>query len=221
MSEPTTRLYLITPQAISPKTFQYQLSAALDAGDVGALQLRLKEIEDDEIRRAIDLLLPISKAHRVPFILNDRPDLAREMGCDGVHLGQQDTCYQDARTLVGEEAIIGITCHNSKHLAMEAAAEGADYVAFGAFFESGNKYTKFQASVSILQWWQDLMLTPCVAIGGITAENGASLVSAGADFLAVIDAVWNHPDGPAEGVKAINSIMLPSSSGNIASKGTN
>ena len=221
MNEPTSRLYLITPPSLSPQAFQSDLAAALDAGYVGALQLRLKETGDDEIRRSIELLLPIAKARKVPFILNDRPDIACEMGCDGVHLGQDDASYKEARKLIGEDAIIGVTCRNSKHLAVVAAEQGADYIAFGSFFPTATKDTKFRAPIDILQWWQKLMPTPCVAIGGITAENGVELVRAGADFLAVIGAVWHHGGGPAEGVKAMNSMMLNSGPGNIASMEAN
>jgi len=221
MNETTSRLYLITPPSFNLQGFQSDLAAALDAGNVGALQLRLKEKGDDEIRRSIELLLPIAKARKVPFILNDRPDIAYEMGCDGVHLGQDDASYKEARGLIGENAIIGVTCHNSKHLAVVAADQGADYIAFGSFFPTTTKDTKFQAPIDILRWWQKLMTIPCVAIGGITAENGVELVRAGADFLAVIGAVWLHDDGPAAGVTAMNSMMLNSSLGNIASTEAN
>ena len=217
MNQPACRLYVVTPPSLSLHAFQDDLAAALDAGNVGAMQLRLKGAEDDQIRRSIEKLLPIAKARKVPFILNDRPDLAREMGCDGVHLGQGDASYKEARRLIGKEAIVGVTCHNSIHLAMVAADRGADYVAFGSFFPTATKKTKFRSSIENLQWWHKLMPTPCVAIGGITAENGAELVRAGADFLAVIGAVWHHGHGPAEGVKAMNSMMLKSKPGNIAS----
>lgn len=205
--EPACRLYLITPPALDVEPFAEALAAALDAGDVGAVQLRLKGADDDSIRRATEALLPVAQAREVAFLMNDRPDLAREMGCDGVHVGQSDTAYGEARALVGDDAIVGVTCHDSRHLAIEAAEQGADYVAFGAFFPTTTKKAKFQADPDILAWWQELMQIPCVAIGGITADNGAELVRAGADFLAVIGAVWNHADGPAEGVKALNRMI--------------
>ena len=199
------RLYLITPPAFEPRAFAETLKAALDAGDVACLQLRLKDVADDEIRRACTQLMPIAHAHDVAFVLNDRPDLAREMGCDGVHIGQNDMRYDDARRLVGPDRIVGVTCHNSRHLAMEAGEAGADYVAFGAFFPTSTKTVQFYAEVDLLSWWSELVEVPCVAIGGITLANCEPLIAAGADFLAVASAVWEHTDGPAAAVKAFNA----------------
>lgn len=162
-------------------------------------------VPDAEIRRAVGELLPITQKHDVAFILNDRPDLAAELGCDGVHVGQEDASYADARRLLGDEAIVGVTCHDSRHLALEAAEAGADYVAFGAFFDTGTKAPKSRAGRDILTWWSDVMEVPCVAIGGITVENCAPLIEAGADFLAVSAGVWSHPDGPGAAVRAFNS----------------
>jgi thiamine-phosphate pyrophosphorylase len=209
--EARCRLYLITPPRIEPASFADTLARALDAGDVGCVQLRLKEVGDDDIRRAADRLRPVAQKRDVAFIMNDRPDLAVDTGCDGVHVGQEDTSYEDARRLLGDDAIVGVTCKKSRHLAMEAAEKGADYVAFGAFFESGTKPPKIpgmvRAEPEILKWWSELMTVPCVAIGGITVENCPPLVTAGADFLAVIGAVWNAPDGPAAAVKAFNRVF--------------
>jgi thiamine-phosphate pyrophosphorylase len=198
----TARLYLITPPQLVPAAFADRLARALDAGDVACVQLRLKDVDDDAIRRAADALRPVAQERGVAFLMNDRPDLALETGCDGVHVGQQDASYAEARRLLGAERIVGVTCHESRHLAMEAAEAGADYVAFGAFFPSSTKEAKHRADPEILRWWSELMTVPSVAIGGITPENCAPLVAAGADFLAVISAVWNHPEGPAAGVKA-------------------
>lgn len=201
------RLYLVTPPALVPAAFAPLLSEALDAGDVACLQLRLKDCSDDDIRRACDVLRPIAQEREVAFILNDHPRLAREMGCDGVHVGQTDTPYRDARKIMGNDAIVGVTCHDSRHLAMVAAEEGADYVAFGAFFPTGTKATEHRADPDLLNWWSELMEIPCVAIGGITADNCTPLVSAGADFLAVVNAVWGHAGGPGAGVKALNAAI--------------
>ena len=187
--------------------FAGTLAAALDVGDVACLQLRLKDVDDDEIRRATDALRPVTQDHDVALIMNDRPDLAVELGCDGVHVGQQDAAYEDARRLVGADAIVGVTCHDSRHLAMEAADAGADYVAFGAFYESTTKQRKFAADPEILSWWQGIMTTPCVAIGGITVDNCEPLVAAGADFLAVAGGVWAHAGGPAQAVKDFNTVF--------------
>lgn len=203
-----TRLYLITPPHLSDvAAFSDDLAAALDGGDVACLQLRLKEADDDAVLRAIDALMPIAHERDVAFILNDRPDLAKKAGCDGVHVGRTDAAYDAARSLVGPDAIVGVTCHNSRHLAMVDAEAGADYVAFGAFFPTTSKQVENQADIETLTWWAQIMQVPCVAIGGITADNCAPLVEAGADFLAVIGAVWSHADGPAAGVKAMNDAI--------------
>jgi thiamine-phosphate pyrophosphorylase len=196
-----TRLYLVTPAALDPKEFRDRLAAALDAGDVAAVQLRLKDVDDDAIRRACDALRPVTQQRGVAFLLNDRPDLAALTGCDGVHVGQQDTPYAEARALLGPDRIVGVTCHASRDLAMEAAEAGADYVAFGAFFPTTTKVSGHRADLEILQWWAEIMTVSCVAIGGITPENCGPLVAAGADFLAVVSAVWNAPNGPAAAVR--------------------
>ena len=201
------RLYLITPPRIAVPAFAQSLKAALDAGDVGALQIRLKDTSDDDIRRAADALIPIAQVHRVTVIMNDRPDLAVATGCDGVHIGQEDADYRTARAAMGPDGVVGVTCHDSSDLAMEAGEMGADYVAFGAFFPTGTKTPKTTADVEILRWWSEIMILPCVAIGGITPENCAPLVKAGADFLAVVSAVWDHRQGPAAAVKAFNKAI--------------
>jgi len=161
---------------------------------------------DDAIRRAAERLLPITRAYDVAFLMNDRADLAAELDCDGVHVGQEDTPYKEARRLLGDDRIVGVTCHGSRHLAMEAAEAGADYVAFGAFYPTETKTAKFRARPDLPQWWSEVMEVPCVAIGGITVDNAAPLVAAGADFLAVSAGVWNHPAGPAAAVKAFNAV---------------
>jgi thiamine-phosphate pyrophosphorylase len=197
-----TRLYLITPAVLEPAAFADRLTEALDAGDVACVQLRLKGAEDDAIRRAADALRPVAQQRGVAFIMNDRPDLALATGCDGVHIGQEDASYVEARQILGLGRIVGVSCQASRHLAIEAAEAGADYVAFGAFFASASKEAKHRADPEILRWWSELMEVPCVAIGGITPENCRPLVEAGADFLAVISAVWDHAQGPAAAVKA-------------------
>jgi thiamine-phosphate pyrophosphorylase len=205
----SARLYLITPPAFDPAAFVPQLEAALGAGDVACLQLRLKDVDDDTIRRAADVLRPITRSHGVALIMNDRPDLALSTDCDGVHVGQEDASYAEARKLLGVGRIVGVTCYNSKHLAIEAAEAGADYVAFGGFFRSTTKDTRRIAGndPEILTWWNEIMTVPSCAIGGITPENCGTLVTAGADFLAVIAAVWDHPQGPAAAVKAFNEAI--------------
>ena len=202
------RLYLITPPRLDDlAAFGRLLAQTLDAGDVAALQIRLKDQPDQVIAAAVDALSPIAQARGVAVILNDRPDLAAKLGCDGVHVGQSDTPLKDARKIMGPDAMIGVTCHDSRHLAMEAAEGGADYVAFGAFFPTTTKEAPTQAEPEILTIWQQFMETPCVAIGGINADNAAGLAKAGADFLAVSAGVWAHPQGPAAGVKAIEAAI--------------
>jgi thiamine-phosphate pyrophosphorylase len=201
------RLYLISPPRLSPANFVIPLREALEGGDVASFQLRLKHASDDEIRRACDALRPIVQAHGAAFILNDRPDLAAELGCDGTHIGQEDATYTEARAAM-PNGIIGVTCHNSRHLAMEAGEAGADYVAFGAFFPTATKETKAKADLELLRWWVEDMVVPCVAIGGITVENAAPLIAASVDFLAVSSGVWEYREGPEAAVKAFNALFL-------------
>jgi thiamine-phosphate pyrophosphorylase len=161
-------------------------------------------VSDDAIAAAVRAIQPIAEGHDVALILNDRPDLAAGLNCDGVHIGQEDMPYDEARALMGPDAIIGVTCHDSRHLAMEASEAGADYVAFGAFYDTTTKEASTRADLELLSIWQEVMATPCVAIGGITVETAAALAKAGADFLAVSAGVWTHPHGPAEAVRLFN-----------------
>jgi thiamine-phosphate pyrophosphorylase len=207
VSEARCRLYLITPPRIEPKSFAETLKRALDAGDVASVQLRLKDVSDEEILRAADALLPVTQRAGAAFILNDRPDLAARLGADGVHVGQEDASYADARAAMGRDRIVGVTCHDSRHLAIEAAEAGADYVAFGAFFPTQTKEPKTRAEPELLQWWSGTMVVPCVAIGGITVDNCKVLIDAGVDFLAVAAGVWDYPQGPAAAVKAFNALF--------------
>ncbi len=203
-----TRLYLISPERIEhPAIFADDLRAALDGGDVAAFQLRLKDVADDAIARAADTLRPVCQQRDVAFILNDRPDLAAKLDCDGVHVGQDDMPYAEARRIVGSQRQIGVTCKASRDLAMTAGEAGADYVAFGAFFPSNTKTVTMPASLEIIEWWAELFEIPCVAIGGITVENCRPVIAAGADFLAVAGGIWNHKDGPEEAVRAFNEIF--------------
>jgi len=207
-AEPAScRLYLVTPERLEPAAFADQLAAALDGGDVASVQLRLKNVDDDAIKRACEILLPIATARDVAFLLNDRPDLAVACGCDGVHVGQSDAPYAEARKKVGPDRIVGVTCHDSRHLAMEAAEAGADYVAFGAFYPTMTKPSNYRPAPDLLQWWSEFMTVPSVAIGGITPANCVPLVKAGADFICVVSAVWQNPEGPGAAVKAFNQAI--------------
>lgn len=207
------RLYLLSPPQLDDlKGFAQNLEDALSQGGVACFQLRLKTPEgdgvtDEQVLAAAEALLPVAAKHGVPFLLNDRPDLAKQVGADGVHIGQKDASYEAARALLGKEASIGVTCHNSRHLALEAGEAGADYVAFGAFFPTATKAPPSFAEASLLTWWQDVTTVPCVAIGGINAGNCADLATAGADFVAVSSGVWDHPGGVQEGVKSINAAL--------------
>lgn len=201
------RLYLITPPAFELDAFSRALTDALSGGDVACVQLRLKDMSDAEVLRIAAALKPIVQAADAAFILNDRPDLAAKLDADGVHVGQDDAGYAEARALMGADRIVGVTCHNSRDLAYEAAEDGADYVAFGAFYPTGTKEPKHWAEPEILEIWQETATTPCVAIGGITVENAGPLVSAGADFIAVSAGVWAHAAGPRAAVAAFNALF--------------
>ncbi len=207
----TCCLYLITPPKMIPDTFKDELAAALDGGDVACVQLRLKDAGRDEILKAAEVLIPVAQERDVAFLMNDDPVLAKASSCDGVHIGQQDASYEEARKVLGDEAIVGVTCHDSRHLAMEAAEKGADYVAFGAFFPTKTKDAKAHPDPEILKAWNMMTNVQSVAIGGITQGNCGVLVKAGADFLAVVAAIWDYPDGPAAAVKAFNEAIAAAS----------
>lgn len=259
------RLYLISPPTIDLPVFTQQVKEAFQGGDIGALQLRLKNTTDSEILKATDALLPICRDHGAAFIMNDRPDLALQCNADGVHLGQDDlltfpsplmgegqgggdaqsanntphlgspkdlskakpkatrplpqgerrkgnSSLAVVREMIGSDRVIGISCHDSRHLAMVAGEQGADYVAFGAFYPTTSKSPEAlqrwgTPKLDILEWWQAFMILPCVAIGGINPQNCKPLVKAGADFIAVITAVWNHPEGPSKAVEEFNKAI--------------
>lgn len=202
----TCQLYLITPPRLEAG-FDDMLAEALAAGEVAALQLRLKDHSVEEIKRLAPPLIKLAQSMGVAVILNDDPELAVALGCDGVHVGQGDVPAKAARAAIGPNRMLGVTCHNSRHLAMEAGEAGADYVAFGAFYPTATKAAPTTADPEILEWWSDLFELPCVAIGGITVDNAQPLIEAGADFLAVSSGVWSHVDGPAAAVIAFNALM--------------
>ncbi|MGE4061779.1 MAG: thiamine phosphate synthase [Rhodospirillaceae bacterium] len=205
---PSCRLYLVTPPALPDVAgFARTLEEVLAAGDVACVQLRLKDVGDEVIQKAVKTLMPVCHAKDVAFILNDRPDLAAAFNCDGVHIGPEDAPYEEARRLVGADKTVGVTCKDSRHDAMEAAEAGADYVAFGAFFPTATKQNTASVTPEILEIWTETTTVPCVAIGGITVENCAPLVQAGADFIAVCNGVWSYPQGPAAAVRDFNAIL--------------
>ena len=202
-------LYLISPQEVGG-SFPDRLKAALEPGLAAAFQLRVKDAGEHELARLAEPLQRICADAKVAFIVNDSMSLAKRLGADGVHLGQQDGDIREARALLGPGAQIGKTCHDSRHLAMEAGEAGADYVAFGAFYPTATKPSNYRPEPSILSWWSTLFEIPAVAIGGITSENAKPLVDAGADFLAVCQAVWGKDD-PAGAVQAFGKVLSGSS----------
>lgn len=211
----TCRLYLITPPAFDPEAFRPVFAQALDGGDVACVQLRLKgpdctPARREDVRRAAEILMPEAQNRDVAFLINDDAELAAQLGADGVHVGQDDLSAKAARAIVGKNAIVGVTCHDSRHLAMEAAEAGADYVAFGAFFPTATKVPKTQANPEVLEIWTAMTTVPCVAIGGIALDNAQALIQAGADFLAVSSAIWDYPDGPQAAVRGFNTLMQSS-----------
>lgn len=200
------QLYLISPLEVGGD-FPARLARAIDAGEgaVAAFQFRVKDLDQHEAARIAEPLQAICAEREVAFIVNDSVALAKRLGADGVHLGQGDGNAKEARGELGRDAQIGVTCHASRHLAMEAGDNGADYVAFGAFFPSSTKQTEHQAGIDLIEWWAGLFEIPCVAIGGITPENCRPLVEAGADFLAVSGAVWNGDEAAA--VRAFAEVL--------------
>ncbi|HMS21895.1 thiamine phosphate synthase [uncultured Sphingorhabdus sp.] len=206
MTKPACQLYLISPLNVDGD-FPVRLEEALSAGPVAAFQFRVKDIDQHEAARMAAPLQDICARYDVAFIVNDSIALAKRIKADGVHLGQDDGDPREAREELGRDAQIGVTCHNSRHLAMEAAEAGADYVAFGAYFPTTTKDVKHQADLETLEMWSQFTEVPCVAIGGITPDNAKAVIDAGADFIAVSGAVWNHPEGSAAAVKAFNALL--------------
>lgn len=200
------QLYLISPLDVGGD-FPARLEEALSAAPVAAFQFRVKGLDQHEAARLAEPLQAICAAHDTAFIVNDDVALAKRLGADGVHLGQDDGDPKEARRILGADAQIGVTCHASRHLAMEAGEAGADYVAFGAFFPTTTKTVEHHADPEILTWWQSMFELPCVAIGGITVDNAAELVEAGADFLAVSGGVWAYPEGHAAAVKRFEKLL--------------
>jgi len=200
------QLYLISPLDVGG-AFPDRLARALDAGPVAAFQFRVKDVDQHQAAALAEPLQRICAERDVAFIVNDSIALAKRLGADGVHLGQDDGDPRDARRVLGPGAQIGVTVHDSKHLATEAGEAGADYVAFGAFYPTTTKEVRHRPDPAILDWWSTIFEIPCVAIGGITPDNGRALVEVGADFLAVCGAVWNAPEGEAEAVRRFTELL--------------
>lgn len=193
---PACQLYLISPLDVSG-AFPDRLARALDAGPVAAFQFRVKDVDQHEAARLAEPLQRICTDREVAFIVNDSISLAKRLGADGVHLGQDDGDPREARSVLGPSAQVGVTCHGSRHLAMEAGEAGADYVAFGAFYPTTTKEARHRAETPLLSWWTTVFEIPCVAIGGITPGNAAPLIAAGADFIAASSAIWGGDEAAA------------------------
>lgn len=210
---PRTNLYLITPPHLADEVaFIASLKEVLETGLVTALQIRLKAADRTSLdkaatRRLANAIIPSAQAAGTAVFINDDAALAVELGADGVHLGRSDMPVKAARALLQDTMIIGATCHDSRHAAMQAGEDGADYVAFGAFYPTTTKDAPTRAEPDILEWWQELFELPCVAIGGITLENAAPLIQAGADFIAVSAGVWQYPEGPVAAIKAFDALL--------------
>lgn len=200
------QLYLLTPPRIDAG-FAPLLDTVLAEGMASVLQIRLKDHAENQLPGLVPPLVKAAKRHGVTVLMNDRPDLAVHFGMDGVHIGQEDAPYAEARAAVGKTGIVGVTCHDSRHLAMTAAEKGADYVAFGAMYPTATKTPKASACVELIEWWSEVFEVPCVAIGGITPDNARPVIEAGADFIAVSGGVWNHPAGPVEAVRAFGRLL--------------
>jgi len=200
------RLYLITPPRIEPAAFAETLAGALDAGDVACVQLRLPDAAREARIAAAEALRPVCHARDVALVIDEDPEAARAARLDGVHLADP-RAIGHARDVLGDEAIVGVDCGGSRHAAMSAAEKDASYVSFGAFFPSPTLPEAPLADPEILAWWNELMVVPCVAVGGVAPENCAPLIAAGADFLAASSAVWDHPAGPAAAVAAFDEAI--------------
>ena len=193
---PPCQLYLVSPLDVSGG-FPDRLARALDAGPVAAFQFRVKDVDQHAAAMLAEPLQRICADRDVAFLVNDSIGLAKRLGADGVHLGQDDGDPREARAALGPAAQIGVTCHDSRHLAMEAGEAGADYVAFGSFFPTTTKQVSHYPEPVILSWWSAVFELPCVAIGGITPANAAALAAAGADFVAASASVWGGDEAAA------------------------
>jgi len=212
IARPPCQLYLITPPRIDdlPK-FLTDLDAALSAAPIACLQIRFKPDysagwDNSAHIQAASAILDIARNYDTAVLINDDVNMAKDLGADGVHIGQEDMPYGEAREILGPDAIIGVTCHDSRDLAFEAGLAGADYVAFGAFFDTPTKTPKTRAKPEMLSWWQEMVEVPCVAIGGINPSNAAELIAAGADFIAVSSGVWQHKTGPADAASQLYAL---------------
>jgi len=185
-------IYLISPTNIKENNFYKELDLVLKTNKVKFFQLRLKKITTKNLIRISKKIKKITRKNKVKFLINDKPLIAKKIGADGCHIGQKDMDYNISRKILGKNKIIGVTCHNSKKLALKAKKHGANYVAFGSFFKSQTKKTAFKANLAILHWAKKKINMPIVAIGGINSSNYKKILSNGADFIACSNYVWNN-----------------------------
>lgn len=195
------QIYLISPPQIELKDFSLKLENALKTGFVPSFQLRLKNYSPSEIKKISQEIKKICDENNCLFLLNDFYEIALEVGASGVHVGIDDKKISQIRQNSPKNFVIGASCYDSKHLAMEAGEQGADYISFGAFFETQTKISRGKPTVEILNWASEILNLPIVAIGGINDKNCVELVKNGADFLAVISYVWQHPEGVEVAIK--------------------
>tara|TARA_Y100000590_G_scaffold456650_1_gene607663 strand:+ start:109 stop:723 length:615 start_codon:yes stop_codon:yes gene_type:complete len=199
-------IYLISPKIIDNKHFYKNLNNILKTNKVKYFQLRLKKISDAKLIKISKKVRKIVKKNNVKFLINDKPSIAKMVGADGCHIGQKDMDLINARKILGRNKIIGVTCHNSKKLALRAKKYRANYVAFGSFFKSLTKKTAFRANLEILRWAQKKINMPCVAIGGINSSNYKKILLNGANFIACSNYVWKNKK--LDPVSAINKLNL-------------
>tara|TARA_B100000579_G_scaffold329492_1_gene279551 strand:+ start:571 stop:1185 length:615 start_codon:yes stop_codon:yes gene_type:complete len=199
-------IYLISPKIIDKKHFYKNLNNILKTNKVKYFQLRLKKISDAKLIKISKKVRKIVKKNNVKFLINDKPSIAKMVGADGCHIGQKDMDLINARKILGRNKIIGVTCHNSKKLALRAKKYRANYVAFGSFFKSLTKKTAFRANLEILRWAQKKINMPCVAIGGINSSNYKKILLNGANFIACSNYVWKNKK--LDPVSAINKLNL-------------
>ena len=203
------KIYLISPPKINNSIiFRDLLDQILSFKIIECFQLRIKDELDEEILKLIKILHPICKKNNKPLIINDKPTIVKETKCEGVHIGPLDTPYKEARNIVGKNAIVGVTCKGSRHAAIEAAEKGADYVAFGSFYNSPTKNDTELINTDILEIWNTTTTVPCVAIGGINLENCMPLIKAGADFLAISSGIWSFSEGPIRAIELFEEKLL-------------
>ena len=185
-------IYLLSPEKIRGVSFYNELNQVLKTNKVKYFQLRLKKISTSDLLKISKKVKKITNKNNVKFLVNDKPFVAKMVGADGCHLGQKDMSFVNARRILGKHKIIGMTCHNSKKLAIKAKKYGADYIAFGSFFKSSTKKTAFKANLEILRWAKKKINMPTVAIGGINSSNYKKILSSGANFIACSNYVWNN-----------------------------